>query len=394
LGKDYCVSHAEAKGEAIQGTRFYAIGSGVVVDMRFTEPAHHEDGVGNYVVVDHHNGVVSVYMHLAKVLVKKGDCVKAYSVLGEVGDPKLHPPPNCPHLHLEIRKNGVSSLNIPGNDRYAYVSRDGETKLSPPLGNESDVIAWIDRNFYDPDRFLLARPLNTEVEPFELPMPGSGSDGVIGTEDLVPDEIRQQIEDCWVKLKARGGNYSIHDCFESADRRLAELIPDTKEVQRTIGSGAWLSSFQEMGRVDFALIEYPESNHPGPYSLLVNGMPRIVEVNANQGVNTAVLNHPLYPSLLARFREANPDSFKDMPIVLRLSFGYPAFVGRTTTSARGQRFIFAHMLNACWACTMAGTGLVAYDFNRDGNFIGQTLIDLRTDLTWVRTECGWEVRTP
>lgn len=158
LGKDYCVdASADKTGTKLTGTRFYAIGRGTVVDVRFGEPAHRSDGVGNYITIDHGNRLIAVYMHLAKVFVRPGQGVDSTTPLGEAGDVILHPLPNCGHLHLEIRSNGVTSLNVSPNLRYSYASRDGKTRYSRPLGDERAVIAWIDANFVDPERILSSR---------------------------------------------------------------------------------------------------------------------------------------------------------------------------------------------------------------------------------------------
>jgi len=161
LGKDYCVEASTDKmGVKLSGTRFYAIGRGTVVDVRFSEPAQRRDGVGNYITIDHGNRLVAVYMHLAKVFVKPGQGVDSRTPLGEAGDVILHPRPNCGHLHLEIRSNGVTSLNVPPNLRYSYASKDGKTRYSRALANEGAVNTWIDSNFFDPDRILTTRRAN------------------------------------------------------------------------------------------------------------------------------------------------------------------------------------------------------------------------------------------
>ena len=167
LGRDYCVKKAGVnKNGSLSGTTVYPIADGTVVDLRFNKyPAKDSekwkkgDGVGNYVSIDHGNGIVAVYMHLAKVEVSRGQKVTAQTPLGEAGDIILHPEDPgkmCPHLHLEIRKNGVTSLHVPPNLRYGYISQDGTTKIEE--GNRiENVLGWIDLNFYDPDSILATR---------------------------------------------------------------------------------------------------------------------------------------------------------------------------------------------------------------------------------------------
>ena len=172
LGKDYCVdASGDPRGVVLRGTRFYAIGSGKVIDLRFSEPAYRKDGVGNYIIVDHGNSLIAVYMHLAKVFVKRGQDVDSNTPLGEAGDVILHPKPNCGHLHLEIRNDGVTSLNVPPNLRYSYASRDGKTRYSRPFGDERAVNTWIDANFLDPEHTLSPRDANSRRTNVMPPIP-------------------------------------------------------------------------------------------------------------------------------------------------------------------------------------------------------------------------------
>jgi uncharacterized protein YraI len=171
LGKDYCVTQGgENTDGSLYGTAVYPIGEGNVVYLRFNNyPAKDRkkwkegDGVGNYVTINHGNGIVAVYMHLAKVEVSKGQQVTAQTRLGEAGDIILHPlEKSCPHLHLEIRKNDANKLNVPPNLRYGYVSKDGRTKVDKTKVID-DLKSWIDSNFFDPD--VILTPRSSQVIP-------------------------------------------------------------------------------------------------------------------------------------------------------------------------------------------------------------------------------------
>jgi hypothetical protein len=59
---------------------------------------------GVFVKVDHGNGVVSLYSHLARYDVRVGDHVEAGQRLGEVGRTGIHD--SAPHLHFGLFKNG------------------------------------------------------------------------------------------------------------------------------------------------------------------------------------------------------------------------------------------------------------------------------------------------
>lgn len=67
------------------------------------------DGYGNYVVVNHGNGYWSLYAHMKKVYVDKGQTVNTNTILGVEGSTGHS---TGSHLHLEIRKGSNSSSNV------------------------------------------------------------------------------------------------------------------------------------------------------------------------------------------------------------------------------------------------------------------------------------------
>lgn len=59
---------------------------------------------GNAIIIDHGGGMQTVYGHCSKLLVSKGSNVDKGDVIGRVGSTGWS---TGPHLHFEIRKNGV-----------------------------------------------------------------------------------------------------------------------------------------------------------------------------------------------------------------------------------------------------------------------------------------------
>lgn len=58
---------------------------------------------GNYLVIDHGNGVSTLYAHMSELSVKEGDEIKAGSVIGKIGSTGLS---TGPHLHFEVIRDG------------------------------------------------------------------------------------------------------------------------------------------------------------------------------------------------------------------------------------------------------------------------------------------------
>ena len=59
---------------------------------------------GNCVVIDHGQGLLSLYLHLSKFSVKEGDAVEKHQQIGRSGGTGRA---TGPHLHLAVRWQGV-----------------------------------------------------------------------------------------------------------------------------------------------------------------------------------------------------------------------------------------------------------------------------------------------
>jgi murein DD-endopeptidase MepM/ murein hydrolase activator NlpD len=79
------------------GTPVAAVNGGTVI---LAQPLFFE---GNCVVVDHGQGLLTLYLHLSKFLVKEGDEVKKGEQIGLSGGTGRA---TGPHLHLAVRWQG------------------------------------------------------------------------------------------------------------------------------------------------------------------------------------------------------------------------------------------------------------------------------------------------
>ena len=83
---------------APKGTPIYATGDGKI---RKTKKSRR--GFGNTVIIDHGYGYESLYAHMQKFIVKKGQKIKRGDLIGYVGNSGKS---TAPHLHYEVHKDG------------------------------------------------------------------------------------------------------------------------------------------------------------------------------------------------------------------------------------------------------------------------------------------------
>jgi murein DD-endopeptidase MepM/ murein hydrolase activator NlpD len=84
------------------GTPVLASRSGAVIVAKGSR------GMGNYVIVRHPAGLITIYGHLSAIYVSKGQFVRQGEIIGAVGKTGNAQYRDIqPHLHFEVRKNGV-----------------------------------------------------------------------------------------------------------------------------------------------------------------------------------------------------------------------------------------------------------------------------------------------
>jgi murein DD-endopeptidase MepM/ murein hydrolase activator NlpD len=91
---------------APRGTPIYASGNGVV-----SRADNSASGYGNHIRIDHGFGYESLYAHLYKYNVRKGQKIKRGDLIGFVGSTGRS---EAPHLHYEIFKDGdrINPINF------------------------------------------------------------------------------------------------------------------------------------------------------------------------------------------------------------------------------------------------------------------------------------------
>ncbi len=83
---------------APRGTNVYASGDGIIEAVNTERTGH-----GKHIIVDHGFGFKTLYAHMSKFNVKKGQKVKRGEIIGYVGNTGTS---TAPHLHYEVEKNG------------------------------------------------------------------------------------------------------------------------------------------------------------------------------------------------------------------------------------------------------------------------------------------------
>ena len=104
ISQGFWSAHPGIDITAPKGSPIYPIRSGKVVEISISRYNY-----GRSVTIDHGDGATSLYAHMGKIYVDEGDEVTETEPLGEVG---MSGRTSGPHLHLEVRKDGVAQNPI------------------------------------------------------------------------------------------------------------------------------------------------------------------------------------------------------------------------------------------------------------------------------------------
>ena len=94
----YKIYHPGLDFDGVTGEPIYPIINGVVEDVSYSRY-----GYGNAIIISHGNEVTSLYAHLTKIMVDKGQAVDTSTVIGNMGATGRA---SGDHLHLEVRDHG------------------------------------------------------------------------------------------------------------------------------------------------------------------------------------------------------------------------------------------------------------------------------------------------
>jgi murein DD-endopeptidase MepM/ murein hydrolase activator NlpD len=97
INQKYSVFHPGVDLDGVTGDPVRPIMAGHVQSLQYSNFAY-----GNAIILDHGNGITSLYAHLSKILVKTGDSVTHNTIIGLVGSTGHS---TGDHLHLEVREN-------------------------------------------------------------------------------------------------------------------------------------------------------------------------------------------------------------------------------------------------------------------------------------------------
>lgn len=109
---------------ASKGTKVIASDSGKVVVTK----TGYNGGRGNYIVIDHGNGIGTLYQHLNKYVVSVGQSVKQGDKVAEVGNSGVG---TGPHLHFEVQEKFSGTKGTPVNpENYVSPSKTKANSLT------------------------------------------------------------------------------------------------------------------------------------------------------------------------------------------------------------------------------------------------------------------------
>lgn len=198
-----------------------------------------------------------------------------------------------------------------------------------------------------------------------LPMNSLAANDEKTLHNIGPQAIWQPSSEAMQKIR--------EDCSAAAGAALGECFVRGMEgtgasaeavaFTRLTGASAFLKGFMETGRVSVAQVEYPFRANENEGILLVNGFPRMIDVDDLSLLpKSEFQKDPLYVQLARDFPQVSlwPGDRHDLAQVITEAI-----------PGGGQRFILDYRLrNGCHACEEIGNARFAFEFDGLGNFTG------------------------
>ncbi len=131
-------AHSGTDYAAATGTPIMTTATGTIEQTGFTT------GNGNFVKVKHDKTYSTQYLHMSKILVRRGQSVKQGDVIGKVGSTGLA---TGPHVCYRFWKNGVQvdalKLKLPNSEPMDAVNKPRYFAYMNPLKRDLDSIAGL-----------------------------------------------------------------------------------------------------------------------------------------------------------------------------------------------------------------------------------------------------------
>ncbi|MCP5077547.1 MAG: peptidoglycan DD-metalloendopeptidase family protein [Psychromonas sp.] len=117
------------------GTEVYSIGDGIV------KRAGYHPAAGNYIVIKHGRKYTTRYLHLSKIFVRKGQCIKMGRLIGKSGNSGRS---TGPHLHYEFhiynKPVNAMKVNLPLSKEISKKHKKAFNKRRDGFLKEMDII--------------------------------------------------------------------------------------------------------------------------------------------------------------------------------------------------------------------------------------------------------------
>jgi len=178
--------------------------------------------------------------------------------------------------------------------------------------------------------------------------------------------------------KGKGHNYD--DCFMahmSTGGASPEAVHITRLMYKTLGEVAIVTDFTEAGPVGMARVEFPLRAADNSGFLLVNGVPKVLDVDNLDRLNRGAMDvTPQFQAVKQRYPAANvwpgDRSGSVWPQAKPLPDG-------------GTRIVIGYpILDGCQTCAHVGLALFGWDFDANGKFVKTTYIPIPPPLKKLR----------